>query len=293
MAGKLDTELQKQIIALCQHGAKLADMREFDFALSKYYEALTLVPDPKSDYKATTWIYSSIGEVHWKKRNYNEAGRAFLQAYRSAGGEQSADVNFRLGQCLVECGAADMAHTYLLQAYMLDGDALFAGENEKYFDVIRDEVEGPAEQETVDVAEYADSYGESYDESYDEYYEDEDEMGDYEVLSQLVGDSGDPYAEPVVVMVDEDTEGEDEDHYARRSRYTGSGHDRQYDRYREQPRGKSRSVSAPAAQQDYDESEDGFDDDFDDEEEQGGGSVLDNVLDTVANAFRRFIDNFK
>ena len=190
---KMDPAIQKKIIALCEHGAKLAEMKEFAFALSKYYDALALVPDPKKDYKATTWIYSSMGELHWKKRDYNEAGRAFLQAYRSVGGEQSADVNFRLGQCLVECGEPSLAHQYLCQAYMLDGESLFATEDPKYFEVIRSEIYGP--EPTA-----ADDDG------------DEDEC-DYDVLSQLVRDSD---SEPIVV--DEGPDSYNEDVYAVRSR---------------------------------------------------------------------------
>jgi len=187
---RMDPELQKQIIALCQHAAQLAEMREYAFALSKYYDALAMVPDPKQEYKAATWIYSSIGQVQWKKRDYNEAGRAFLQAYRCVGGEQSADINYRLGQCLVECGAPDIASQYLCQAYMLDGESIFADDDPKYFEVIKHEVEGPEVTEQPE--------------------EDPEDMLDgYEMLSQLAGGSH-SYAEPVVV--DEGPNDGDDEH---------------------------------------------------------------------------------
>ena len=71
---KLESEVVRSIRALCEHGDTLVKMKEYSFAISKYYEALSLIPDPKEDYKPSAWIYTSMGETYWKMKDYNNAG---------------------------------------------------------------------------------------------------------------------------------------------------------------------------------------------------------------------------
>lgn len=144
----LDGALLTKIKSLCDHGDKLAAIREYSFAVSKYYEALGLIPDPKRNYKAATWVYSALGETYWKQHDYNNAGMAFLNAYRSAGGSDSGIINLRLGACLSECGENTLAHEYLCQAYMLGGEQIFADGCEKYYEIIRADVENTPKNHT-------------------------------------------------------------------------------------------------------------------------------------------------
>ena len=53
---KLDPELFQQIRSICEHAGSLVQMGEDEFAISKYYEALALVPDPKSDHSISTFM---------------------------------------------------------------------------------------------------------------------------------------------------------------------------------------------------------------------------------------------
>lgn len=155
----LESEVMRSVRALCEHGDTLVSMKEYSFAISKYYEALSLIPDPKKEYKAATWIYTSIGETYWKQRDFNNAGMAFLKAVKSVGGKQIARVNLRLGECLYECGDSVHSTEYLCQAYMLEGENAFRYEDPKYFAAIKPEVIGAPDDD-----DYDDDFGK------DDYY---------------------------------------------------------------------------------------------------------------------------
>ncbi len=144
---KLDPELFQQIRSICEHAGNLVQMGEDEFAISKYYEALALVPDPKSNYSISTFIYTALGEEYFSMKDYSEAGKCFLKALNCPGGREIGQINFRIGQCLEECGERRKAQDYLCQAYLLDGDALFSRANPKYYKIIRSEVEGTLPEE--------------------------------------------------------------------------------------------------------------------------------------------------
>jgi len=139
---KIDPELFKQIRSLCEHAGNLVQMGEDEFAISKYIEALILVPDPKSEHSISTFIYTALGEQYFSMREYSEAGKCFLKAYKCPNGENIAQISFRIGQCLEECGERKKAQDYLCSAFLLDGEDLFLKANPKYYKIIRSEVEG-------------------------------------------------------------------------------------------------------------------------------------------------------
>ncbi len=156
---KLDPEVFRQIRSICEHAGNLVQMGEEDFALSKYYEALTLVPDPKSDHSISTFIYTAMGEQYFKMKDYAEAGMCFIKAHKCPGGNEIAQISFRVGQCLEECGERKKAQDYLCQAYLLGGEGLFAAANPKYYKIIRSEVEGTLpEDDELDLLREADEY---------------------------------------------------------------------------------------------------------------------------------------
>ena len=46
-------------------------------------------------------------------------------------------VHIRLGQALYELGNTERAKEHLLRAYMLNGEDIFEGQDEKYFELIK------------------------------------------------------------------------------------------------------------------------------------------------------------
>ncbi len=265
----LEGEVVHRIRALCDHAETFVTIGEYPFAISKFFEALSLIPDPKFEYKAATWIYTSIGEVYWKMKDYNNAGVSYLKAFKSVGGESSGIVNLRLGQCLCECGETTMAAEYLSHAYMLDGETAFDGYDPKYYELIRKEIEGEP-QPFIE--------------------EDDDDPvtdDDYYMVDDIIGRRGN---DSVGSADDEDID--PYELYDRR--YYGDGEDEDY-----QPPKKQRYI--PGARQtvhkDDDEDDfsdengyfDGEGDDYDDdsdEEYSTFGDKVKHAIDWVLNLFK-------
>ena len=196
---KLDPEVTRSIRAICEHADMLVKMKEYSFAISKYFEALSLIPDPKREYKAATWIYTSIGETYWKLRDYHNAGAQFFNALTSVGGDQSARLNLRVGECLYECGDDTHYPEYLCKAYMLDGEHAFEEEDPKYFEAIRYEVEGAPDD---------DVFGSEY--PMDDIYLVDSVLGDGPVPTEYL-ENGEPIDEDPYERYDRENYGEDED----------------------------------------------------------------------------------
>ena len=105
-------------------------------AYRKYKEALDIIPEPKTAYETATWIFVSIGDLYFKKGQYDIARDYFFEAKNCPNGVSNPYVLFRV--TLVETEDNNQAKEFLLRAYMLVGDDIFWDEDEKYYNVIRD-----------------------------------------------------------------------------------------------------------------------------------------------------------
>ena len=68
----------EKIDRLCQLGQKDEDEKKFDRAIDKYLEALDLIPEPITDWDASTWILTAIGDIYFLLKDYPKS-RQFLQ----------------------------------------------------------------------------------------------------------------------------------------------------------------------------------------------------------------------
>lgn len=127
---ELSEELHNQIIDLSEQGESFLEFEKYDEALVKFQEALDLVPYPKKDWEASTWLYASIGDTLFSKQLYKESLNAFLDAYNCPDGTNNPFVNLKLGECYFELEEFEKAKEYLLRTYMLEGDEIFEEEEE-------------------------------------------------------------------------------------------------------------------------------------------------------------------
>jgi tetratricopeptide (TPR) repeat protein len=134
---ELDDKLYEQLTSLSEEGNEFAENEEFEEAVNKFAEALDLIPSPKTDWEASTWLFASIGDMYYSLGKYETASDNFYDALNCPGGYQNPFIQLRLGQCLYELDQKDKAKEYLLQAYMLDGTDIFSGQNSKYFELIQ------------------------------------------------------------------------------------------------------------------------------------------------------------
>jgi tetratricopeptide (TPR) repeat protein len=66
------------VVKLSRQGNDFMDAENFPEAICIWEKALNLLPEPKSDWEAAMWIYSSIGDAHYQLKQFREAKAAFL-----------------------------------------------------------------------------------------------------------------------------------------------------------------------------------------------------------------------
>lgn len=65
---ELDHALYEQIGALSEAGDALAEDEDFEGALAKYREAFDLLPEPKTQWEAGTWLMAAIGDANFFRK---------------------------------------------------------------------------------------------------------------------------------------------------------------------------------------------------------------------------------
>lgn len=66
----LSDEVYERIQALCTQGDRLAEAREYANALDLYWAAWDLLPEPKLDWEAATWLLGTIGDTNFLNGDY-------------------------------------------------------------------------------------------------------------------------------------------------------------------------------------------------------------------------------
>lgn len=120
-----------RIEKLSEEGSALLD-DDWQAALAKWTDALALVPEPKTAYAESTWLYTSIGDAHHTGEQWSQAVEALRVGLTCPGGHGNGYLWLRLGESQYELGQLDDAANSLLSAYLLEGDELFADEDPQY-----------------------------------------------------------------------------------------------------------------------------------------------------------------
>ena len=129
---ELSDDIHAEIQRLCAIGDAHAEQRQFPQALTSYWAAWDLLPEPKTDWEAATWILGAIGDANFLGGDF-VAGRDNLSnAMRCPDAIGNPFLHLRLGQCQFELGALDRAADELMRAYMGAGPDIFKAEDPKY-----------------------------------------------------------------------------------------------------------------------------------------------------------------
>lgn len=135
--GELDAATHEQIKALCAKGDRFAEARAFDDAVTEYNKAWTLVPDPKNDWNASTWILAAIADAAFLGGYKTSALEALQYAMTCPGAVGNPFLHLRYGQVLFDSGEVDHAADELMRAYMGAGEKIFATEDTRYLEFLR------------------------------------------------------------------------------------------------------------------------------------------------------------
>jgi tetratricopeptide (TPR) repeat protein len=128
----LDDGIHQQISTFCAEGNDLADENRHEAALEKFNAAWRLLPDPKSDWEAATWILAAIADSCFQLGKFKSSKEALEYAMHCPGAIGNPFLHLRLGQTLFEAGDPDASANELMRAYMAAGADIFESEDGKY-----------------------------------------------------------------------------------------------------------------------------------------------------------------
>jgi hypothetical protein len=129
---ELSEEIHSEIQRLCALGDKCADAKQHSDALQSYWTAWDLLPEPKNEWDAATWILAAVGDSNFLSGEF-VAGRDNLsQAMLCPNAIGNPFIHLRLGQCQFELQAFDHAANELMRAYMGGGTEIFQDQDPKY-----------------------------------------------------------------------------------------------------------------------------------------------------------------
>lgn len=143
---EMDAETSEAIDALCEEGNVLAEAEQFEQAVAAYNQAWLLIPEPKTDWEASTWVLAAIGDCCYFLNKLTSARKALEYAANCPGGLGNAFVHMRLGEVLYEQGDHDLAADELLRAFLAGGEEAFQHEPSKYLDFLWTRAQRPASQ---------------------------------------------------------------------------------------------------------------------------------------------------
>jgi tetratricopeptide (TPR) repeat protein len=144
---ELPADVHERLMVLSEQGNALADQGNFRDAVERFIAALDLVPEPITDWEASTWLLGSIGDMNFQLRAYEHAARALADAMHCPGAIGNPFLHLRLGQCRLELGDRKRAADELTRAYAIEGKDIFAAEHPKYFEFLKTVIDPPASGE--------------------------------------------------------------------------------------------------------------------------------------------------
>ena len=141
---ELPDDIHEEIKRLSAEGDEQAEAGQFAAAFPLYWAAFDLLPEPKTDWEAGTWVLAAIGDANFLSGDF-EAGRDNLSnAMHFPDAIGNPFLHLRLGQCQLELGNPDRAADELMRAYMGEGPELFADEDPKYLEFLATRAKGIA-----------------------------------------------------------------------------------------------------------------------------------------------------
>ncbi len=139
----LPQPVHKKIEVLSKEGDALAKKAKYREATDRYIAALDLLPEPKTQWEACTWLLVAIGDANFLSKHYDYAQRALSDAMHCPNAIGNPFIHLRLGQSQFELGNKKQAADELARAYMGAGTDIFKTEDPKYFEFLKTVLKPP------------------------------------------------------------------------------------------------------------------------------------------------------
>lgn len=137
---ELDDTIHDQVTILSEEGDSYIENDSYADAIKKYKSALNLLPAPKNQWEAATWLYVAIGDAFFFANDYQAAYDAFMDALNCPDATDNPFIHLRIGQALYHLGNEADAVASLLKAYILDGKEVFEAEDNMYLELLKSKV---------------------------------------------------------------------------------------------------------------------------------------------------------
>ncbi|MBK3509524.1 tetratricopeptide repeat protein [Pseudomonas sp. MF6747] len=134
---ELDADLHEKIKDYSRVGDALAEEEKYEEAVAQYNNAWQLIPEPKNDWEASTWILAAIADACFLSGYKGSARDALEYAMTCPGGVGNPFLHLRLGQVYLDEGQEDRAADELMRAYMGAGPEIFANESSHYLSFLK------------------------------------------------------------------------------------------------------------------------------------------------------------
>lgn len=143
---ELSDELHAEVQRLGALGDQYSEAARYPEALSSYWAAWDLLPEPKTNWDAATWILAAIGDANFSNGDYAAGRDNLANAMHCPDAVGNTFLHLRLGQCLLELQDLDRAADELMRAYMGAGPEIFKEQDPKYIRFLQsraDKIEMP------------------------------------------------------------------------------------------------------------------------------------------------------
>ncbi|MDJ0365319.1 tetratricopeptide repeat protein [Hymenobacter sp. H14-R3] len=137
---ELDDTIHQHILQLGKAGDEFMEQGNYPDAIAQFRAAFGLLPEPYQDWEASLWLLTSLGEAYYFASEYTQAYAALAKAMHVPGAIGNPLIHLRLGEIQFELGNTQRATDELLRAYMGGGKEIFANEDKKYADFLKQTV---------------------------------------------------------------------------------------------------------------------------------------------------------
>ncbi len=134
---ELDDDIYSKVIILTQKADKYLKYEQFQPAIKFYKEALTLLPEPITNWETSTWILATIGDIYFYMGDFERAQQSLIDVMHCPNAIGNSFFHLRLGQVLFELGNMEQAKDELTRAYLIEGEKIFEKDHHKYLNFVK------------------------------------------------------------------------------------------------------------------------------------------------------------
>jgi len=136
---ELEDTIKALVVPLCEKAVQQQDNERYDGSNRSLQKVLDLIPEPKHEWKAYSWLQLSRADNYYELKQYTEALELISDTLTRDNSSQSNPyVMMRYGQCLFEINKKTEAKDALKKALELGGEEIFEDEYVKYLKFIKE-----------------------------------------------------------------------------------------------------------------------------------------------------------